>query len=241
RDSTSGLINCTSIESHEIIIMSQKSYKLYYFRARGRGEFIRLAFLIAGVEFEDFCVDIEKDWPAFKATGKCPFNQVPILEIKEDAKSEPIVLSQSVAILRYLANEFGLAPDSNLGKAKADAIVDAVMDIRAKKRDVHFERDPSLKEKLSKDFLESHLPSALKSFQKLLEANEGGQGFFVGKKLTYADISFFNFLNSWVAKDKIKGYPVELENFPLLRGLYERVRDIPAVKKRLETRPDTVL
>lgn len=48
--------------------MSQKSYKLYYFRARGRGEFIRLAFLIAGVEFEDFCVDIEKDWPAFKAS-----------------------------------------------------------------------------------------------------------------------------------------------------------------------------
>lgn len=39
----------------------------------------------------------------------------------------------------------GLAPDSNLDKAKADAIVDAVMDIRAKKRDVHFERDPSLK------------------------------------------------------------------------------------------------
>lgn len=68
RDSSSGLINCTSIESHEIIIMSQKSYKLYYFRARGRGEFIRLAFLIAGVEFEDFCVDIEKDWPAFKAS-----------------------------------------------------------------------------------------------------------------------------------------------------------------------------
>lgn len=60
-------------------------------------------------------------------------------------------------------------------------------------------------------------------------------------QLTYADISFFNFLNSWVAKDKIKGYPAELENFPLLRGLYERVRDIPAVKKRLETRPDTVL
>lgn len=65
--------------------------------------------------------------------------------------------------------------------------------------------------------------------------------FFFILQLTYADISFFNFLNSWVAKDKIKGYPAELENFPLLRGLYERVRDIPAVKKRLETRPDTML
>ena len=43
----------------------------------------------------------------FSLAGKCPFNQVPILEIKEDASSEPIVLSQSVAIFRYLANEFG--------------------------------------------------------------------------------------------------------------------------------------
>ena len=58
-------------------------------------------------------------------------------------------------------------------------------------------------------------------------------------QLSYADVSFFTFMNSWIAKDKINGYPVELESFPLLRGLYERFRDIPAVKKRLETRPDS--
>ena len=48
-------------------------------------------------------------------------------------------------------------------------------------------------------------------------------------------------MNSWVAKDKINDYPTELEDFPLLRGLYKHVRDIPAVKQRLETRPDTAL
>ena len=47
-----------------------------------------------------------------------------------------------------------------------------------------------MQEKLSKDFLESHLPSALKSFQKLLEANEGGQGFFVGKKVLEDLVNF---------------------------------------------------
>lgn len=220
--------------------MAQKSYKLTYFAGRGRGEFIRLAFVIAGVEFEDCRMDF-KEWQAFKATGKCPFNQVPILEIKEDANSEPIVLSQSVAIFRYLANEFGLAPESNLGKGRADMIVDGVMDIWVKRTKYHFESDPAIKEKLTKEFHESDLPSGLKNLQKLLEANEGGQGYFVGKKLSHADISFFNFMNSWIAEDKINGYPAELENFPLLRGLYERVRDIPAVKKRLETRPDSLL
>ena len=40
--------------------------------------------------------------------GKSPFGQLPVLEIKDAASSEPIVLCQSVAILRYLANEFGM-------------------------------------------------------------------------------------------------------------------------------------
>ena len=39
--------------------------------------------------------------------GKSPFGQLPVLEIKDAPSSEPIVLCQSVAILRYLANEFG--------------------------------------------------------------------------------------------------------------------------------------
>ena len=65
--------------------------------------------------------------------------------------------------------------------------------------------------------------------------------FFFSFQLSYADISFFDFMNSWVAKDKINDYPTELEDFPLLRGLYKRVRDVPAVKQRLETWPDTAL
>lgn len=48
------------------LIMAQKSYKLTYFPARGRGEFIRLAFIIAGVEFEDNRVDKDQ-WAILKA------------------------------------------------------------------------------------------------------------------------------------------------------------------------------
>lgn len=46
--------------------MAQKSYKLLYFPARGRGEFIRLAFIIAGVEFEDCRIEKET-WATLKA------------------------------------------------------------------------------------------------------------------------------------------------------------------------------
>lgn len=220
--------------------MSKKSYKLTYFKARGRGEFIRLVFLVAGVEFEEHQVDFHEEWPSLKASGIAPFGQLPLLEIKDGTSSKSIMLCQSVAILRYLANEFGLASETNLEKAFADMVVDAVMDIRAKIRKCRFETDAALKEKFIKEFQES-LPTDLKNLEKVLEGNDGGKGYFVGKKLSYADISFFNFMNSWMAKDKINGYPDELKELPLLQGLYEHVRDIPAVKTRLKTRPDTVL
>ena len=34
-----------------------------------------------------------------------------------------------------------------------------------------------------KEFHDSDLPSALKNFEKLLQTNEGGHGYFVGKKV----------------------------------------------------------
>ena len=51
--------------------MAQKAYKLLYFPFRGRGEFIRLAFIIAGVEYEDCRIDNET-WATLKAGELLP-------------------------------------------------------------------------------------------------------------------------------------------------------------------------
>ena len=40
-------------------------YKLYYFDARGRAEYIRLIFALAGVEYEDYRVPRD-EWPEVK-------------------------------------------------------------------------------------------------------------------------------------------------------------------------------
>lgn len=62
------LIDCGAERLSRVVNMSKKSYKLTYFKARGRGEFIRLVFLIAGVEFEDHQVDFHEEWPSLKAS-----------------------------------------------------------------------------------------------------------------------------------------------------------------------------
>ena len=57
-----------------------------------------------------------------------PLGQVPILEFNG------VVISQSIAIARFLAKEFGLAGKTNLEQAQADMIVDASSDLQDGKR-----------------------------------------------------------------------------------------------------------
>ena len=53
-----------------------------------------------------------------------PFGQLPVLEV--DGEN----ICQSMAIARFLANEFGLAGNSALTKAQIDEVVDVVSDIQ---------------------------------------------------------------------------------------------------------------
>ncbi|PFX16269.1 probable glutathione S-transferase 5 [Stylophora pistillata] len=208
------------------------SYKLTYFDIRGRGESTRLIFKAAGVEFEDNRVTFE-EWGALKASAEFPFGQLPVLEV------DGVVLAQSFSIARFVANEFGLAPSTNLDKAKADMIADGVADLGQKHATAFLEKDPARKAKLEEE-AKVATPRFLTYFEKLLKANNEGKGFFVGDKLTYADIIFFNITNGLLAKGKME-VPALIKDFPLLASHYERVMAIPNIKNWLETRPESAM
>ena len=55
-------------------------------------------------------------------------------------------------------------------------------------------------------------------------------------QLSYADITPFNLLNQVFAKGK-QIVPDELKAFPLLKEHYERVMNVPNIKKWMEERP----
>ena len=60
--------------------------------------------------------------PALKPS--LPFGQLPVLEVDE------VTIGQSMAIARYLANEYGIAGTSNMVKAQVDEVVDVINDVQ---------------------------------------------------------------------------------------------------------------
>ncbi|XP_009947241.1 PREDICTED: hematopoietic prostaglandin D synthase [Leptosomus discolor] len=94
-------------------------YKLTYFNLRGRAEISRYLFAYSGKKYEDHRIEAA-DWPKIKPT--IPFGKIPILEV------DGVTIHQSLAIARYLARESGLAGQTPVEQALADAIVDTIDD-----------------------------------------------------------------------------------------------------------------
>jgi len=202
--------------------MSPK-YKFTYFNYYARGEASRLLFAIAGVEYDDIHVDI-KDWPTLKP--KTPFGQIPLLEF--DGR----VFCQSNTVARYLANTFGFAGNTELDKLQAEMIVDCIVDITNPLCDIYHEDDLQKRDVLIKNH-EGKMRTHLTDLQKLLEANKGGNGFFVGDSITWADLSWLAVL-PWIYY--LKFGPL-VESFPKLAAWRGRVEASPRIAEWLRIRP----
>lgn len=205
-------------------------YKLSYFPLRGRAEAIRITFAVAGVEFDDILVNLEEWFTKLKHSGLSPSGQLPILEV------DGTVLTQSKAILSYLAKEFNLAPEGNLQQAQADSLAHVVNELETTLTEAYGEKDPERKEKAMKTATEEVIPDKCGYFEKILSANKNG--FFIGEKFTYADIVVFTFLNSYFMKGKAEGIPEGLKKFPSLSAWYERVRTQPKILEKLKNPTD---
>jgi glutathione S-transferase len=200
------------------------TYKLTYFNGRGRAEIARLIFAAAGVKYED--VRLQGDqWPTLKPST--PFGQVPILEV------DGVTLCQSLAIGRFLARKFNLAGKTDLDQARVDMIIDCLEDTTKPLLTFFFEKDEARKETLKKKYLEEQLPTSLTLFEKLLKTNNGGDGFFVGKELTWADLALLVTVG-WIS---LAGADSQLASYPKLDALRKRVEKLPKIAEWIAKRP----
>nr|BAR90779.1 glutathione S-transferase 1 [Nautilus pompilius] len=201
------------------------TYKLTYFDGKGRAELTRLLFTAAGVDFHDCRIGYVDDWPALKP--HTPFGQLPILEIDDN-----IVIPQSLAIARHIARKYGYAGKDLMEQTQADVIVDTFDDLHVEFGKTLYEKDESKKNELKRQFREEVLPRYLRNLEKALKKNCGGEGYFVGNSLTWADLQAINILDITMSD-----FPDMLKDFPKLGSHRQRVENQPRIYEYLRNRP----
>lgn len=213
-------------------------YKLTYFDLRGRAEPTRIALAYAGVDYDDVRISwenrLEGEWSEIKNSGKFPFGTVPILEVDGET------LSQSMAILRFVAKRHGLAPSEDIQQAKAEMFAEEVYRLENAYIRALLNTDLEQQKEQMNQFNKETVPKASEYLEKLLDKNYGDEVYCVGKKLSFADICVFAFFNTYVGHGE-PAVPAALEKFPRLRVLYEKVRDEPRIEEWLKKRPKTSL
>jgi len=182
-----------------------------------RGEEVRLALTLAGMDFEDNRVDRET---FAKIKPDMPFGTMPTLEI--DGRG---VFAQSNAILRLIGREHGLYPEDAFEAARHDALMEAAEDLRHRIAATMRLRDPAEKLAVRQQLAAEYLPQWGRSIERLI-----GEGPFAGgARPGVADIKLY-MIDRWISGGGVDDIPVDLfDGFPRLKALAAAFSEHPAV------------
>jgi glutathione S-transferase len=193
--------------------------KLTYFDApTSRGEECRLAFHVAGVEFDDVRIKRE-DWPALKP--KTPFGGMPVLELPGHPP-----LAESHAILVLIGRQHGLHPKDDFEAARHEAVMGQVEILRGVIGPTLRMTDEAEKKKAREALVASFLPTWAANVEKQI----GDGPFFGGAKLHVVDLKLYMIVR-WIAGGKVDHIPATMfTGYPKLTRVHDAVRDDPRVK-----------
>ncbi len=192
--------------------------KLIYFSSRGRAEVIRLACAEAGVSYQE---ENFTDFPALKASGRLPFQAVPLWE-----EDDGFQLAQSYAIAMHVARGHGLTGSTPRENALVDQAVWTAEDIRIEYRKV-ISAEPQKRAEVRADLVRTHLPRFFGGLERLL----GKSAFAAGEKLSVGDLALWYAVE--MGRDNDLGAP--LADCPKLSAWYERVATRPNIAAYLKS------
>lgn len=202
------------------------SYKLVYFQSRGNGEIARQVFAYAGQEFIDERVTKE-EWSSMK--NSTPFGQIPVLMV--DGKQ----LAQSIAIVRYLAKQFGISRNNSWEEAQIDSLSDQFKDYRLEARPyfrVKMGFGDGDVDKLKSEVVLPALNKMYSIFTKYVK--DSGSGYLFGDALTWIDLAVAQH-----SADLLESDGTILNEFPEMKEHQKKIHNIPNIKKWIEERPVT--
>ena len=156
------------------------NYKLTYFDIDGgRAEPIRIAFHVAGIDFEDDRISFAEFGEMRQYTR---FSSVPVLEM------EGAAVTQSNAIARYVGKMAGLYPGDDLQALYCDEAMGAVEDLLHHTVKTFGLQGDELK-RARAALVDGWLTVYLRGLDELLV--RGGGTYFADKRLTVADLKVF--------------------------------------------------
>jgi len=191
--------------------------KLSYFdSASSRGEECRLAFVVAGVDFEDNRLS-SSDWSAFKP--ETPFGALPVLELE----GKPMV-SQSNAILMHIGRRHGLLAEDEWEATRLHSLMDACEDLRHAVTGTFDIQDATELQRRRQELTEAQIrPWGAQMERQIVGPFAGGES------ISVADIKLFVMLR-WFKKGVLDHVPADVLNgLPKLETLFQRVQNHPRV------------
>eukprot|EP00919_Chromeraceae_sp_WS-2016_P005640 GHVR01013193.1.p1 GENE.GHVR01013193.1~~GHVR01013193.1.p1 ORF type:complete len:228 (+),score=41.19 GHVR01013193.1:33-716(+) len=201
--------------------------KLYYFDVKGRGEAIRLAFAIAGKEFEDVRLTHEQ---FYKLKSDKPYlfpnGQVPSLECGDK------VLCQSQAIIDMVFTMSGMNVTDVWEVAKAKESMGCVEDIFNAIVPSFYESNDEVKKQMRKKLNDETLPNKFKSLNALIEQN-GNSGYMSNGQLCPCDLVLYTLVD-WIKQtgsdglDGVDGNKI-IQHLHSVKKCYDTVHTNPKV------------
>ena len=178
--------------------------KLHYFPGRGRAETTRWMLAINHIKFKNVPIETPEMLLALRASGKLPFDQMPLLEIEE------LNLSQSSAMIRYLARSGEYYGSTEQDAVWCDMIAGAVADFAETSLQAAFQP--------TKEIAVKALQERFNKFGPRFESRLSKNSLCAGVKLTFADVLLAEAINSY-----LEWIPDILDETPFLDNLYKKV------------------
>lgn len=206
--------------------MTKTKPKVTYFDFSGsRGEEVRLALWLAGVDFEDERIE-GSTWPELKP--KTPFGSLPMFELEGRPP-----LGQSLAILVYIGREHGLHPQDNWEAARHEALMSAVEELRGVVVPVLRIKDPEASVAARKELAGGYLRSwgaFVEAQLDQLHAEHGGP-FVAGSEISVADLKLY-MASKWFSSGSVDHVPADVfAPYPKLVGVEKAVAEHPKIVK----------
>jgi glutathione S-transferase len=181
------------------LIQENADITLGYWGIRGLAQPIRFLLISANVPFSEVRLGVlqdgtllnenkeGEDWGSVRSTLDMPFPNLPYLI--DTSWASPVRLSQSNAILRYLARRFDFYGDSETDRIEIDILQDEAYDFRNEIIDTAYTLGEGYAA-VYENFSTNTLPHYLDSFEAYL-ARRDNKNFFVGSRLSLVDFVLY--------------------------------------------------